>query len=219
MSAIGDFHHFETAFPNEFVPDVLRLLLAEWPKVTRPDANPLENRITNRFVGHLRMVMRKQDRPHLRFDCRPKLTSASEDSEVGEIDIQVTSYSPHPDAFLVIECKRLNTENASGFQSGAGEYVGKQGMGRFISKQYESGGDVGVMLGYVMTRTIDDAMQSIDTQLAVRYRELKMLPPFRFADSKILPNRRHVKQTTHNLDGEFEFVIVHALVHFSKLRP
>lgn len=218
MSTSGKFDLFATAFPHDMVPDVIRLMLTEWRNVSPPTGNPLENRITNRFAGHLTNVMRNYDKPQFKFTCRPKLASAVSDSETGELDIQVTSHSPHPDAFLVVECKRLNVKTEFGFRSCAGEYVGDGGMGCFTSSQYESGGDVGAMLGYVMTRAVVDAVESIDSQLRSGHGELKMLAPFELSESTLLPDCSEVKETNHRLSTNPCFVIVHAFVHFSALK-
>lgn len=209
----GNFDPFAQAFPNDLVPSVIDLMLKEWPNAPRPTANPLENRITHRFVGHLQRVMRNYDMPLFSFEYRPKVPDPDSDSESGELDIKVRSFSPHPDAFLVLECKRLNVETDTGFNSRAGEYVGAEGMGCFISGQYESGGNIGGMLGYVMTRTIEGAVSSINQQLEIHHKKLHIQRPYILQGSAILPNEPQVKQTTHKLsDGDFE--IVHVLVKF-----
>lgn len=209
----GNFDLFAQAFPNGLVPSVFKLMLDEWPSVPRPSGAPLENRITNRFVAHLKRVMRNYELPQFKFTLRPKSPDPNSDSESGEFDITVDSFSCHPDAFLIVECKRLNVETDSGFQSLAGSYIGAEGMGCFISGQYQSGGNIGGMVGYVMTRTIADAMTSINGQLAKHHTGLKLSEPFELQASAIVPNEQYVKQTTHALDnGNFE--IVHLFVMF-----
>jgi hypothetical protein len=216
LNVEGDFELFATAFPNRLVPDVIRMILHEWPTCPRPTKKPLENRITNRFVAHLQSRMRNYERPAFKFGCRPKLPDANSDSELGEIDVEVTSFSNHPDAFLSIECKRLNVQKKDSFASGGGEYVGAGGMGCFTSGQYRSGGNTGAMVGYVMTRTIADAMASINEQLKCRGKDLMMGEPFKLQPSSIVPDEDCVKQTSHDLEsGQFE--IVHAFLQFSNV--
>lgn len=209
----GNFDLFSQAFPNDLVPSVIKLMLREWPGAPRPSGTPLENRITNLFVGHLQRVMRNYELPQFKFTLRPKSPDPDSDSEIGEFDITVDSFSCHPDAFLIVECKRLNVETESGFQSLAGSYTGDEGMGCFISGQYQSGGNIGGMLGYVMTRTISDAITSINQQLVNHHDGLRLLKPFELQESVIIPDEQHVKQTTHSLDdGDFE--IMHLFVKF-----
>lgn len=217
MSTQGDFDLFATAFPRGLLPEVIQLMVDEWPNISPPQSNPLENRITNRFAGHLTKVMRTYENPRLRFTCRPKLANPDADSESGELDIEVTSYSPHPDAFLVVECKRLNVETDSGFASGAGDYVGPEGMGCFVSGQYSSGGDEGIMLGYVMTRTISDAVVSINLQLAKKHVDLRLVPPHELANSTIVHHNSEVRETSHMVNGDRKLVLAHVFVDFSAL--
>jgi hypothetical protein len=210
----GDFEADASAFPNRLVPDVIEMLIREWPSCPRPTDVPLENRITNRLVGHLQRQMRHYDRPLFKFSCRPKLPDADADSESGEIDVEVTSFSNHPDAFLVLECKRLNVQRESGFARCAGEYVGSGGMGCFTSGQCQSGGRVGAMIAYVMTRSVDDAITSITKQLKQHGAALFMQAPIKLLASTIVPNQPLIQQTAHNLsDGRFD--IVHAFLRFS----
>ena len=60
----GDFEPFASAFPNRLVPDVIEMVIREWPNFKRPTDVPLENRITNRLVGHLRRQMRNSTGQH-----------------------------------------------------------------------------------------------------------------------------------------------------------
>lgn len=209
----GNFDLFAKAFPNDLIPSVLTLMLREWPNAPRPSGNPIENRITTRFVGHLERVMRNYELPQFKFTLRPKVATPYADSETGEFDIAVDSFSRHPDAFLIVECKRLNVETNTGFTSHAASYVGEQGMGCFISGQYQSGGNIGSMLGYVMTRTIDDAIASIDEALTAGHSTLRLNEPFSLQRSAIVPNEPYVRQTTHTLDSG-EFRIMHLFVKF-----
>ncbi len=209
----GNFDLFANAFPNDFVPSVFQMMLAEWPNAPRPVGDPFENRITNRFIGHLQKVMRTYDFPAFKFTCRPKLPSPDADTEKGEVDISIDSFSCRPDSFLVVECKLLNVQTDHGFESLAGKYVGKGGMGCFVSGQYQSGGNVGGMLGYVMTRTIDSAIDSINRQLADKHARLQLTEPYELRESEIVPNEADIKQTTHALSTA-QFEIIHLFVRF-----
>ena len=69
------------------------------------------------------------------------------------------------------------------------------------------------MLGYVMTRTIEDAMASINQQLEEHHEKLQLRQPRELRESGILPDELQVKQTTHALvDGGFE--IIHLFLKF-----
>jgi len=60
MNHAGSFGLFAEAFPTDLLPAVFALILEEWPRSPRPDEKPIENRISNRFVGHLNNAMRKK---------------------------------------------------------------------------------------------------------------------------------------------------------------
>ncbi len=213
---LGNYDLFGAAFPNDLLPYVFRMILEEWPKFERPE-RPLENRITNRFVGHLNSVCR---RPELfsqalpfSFDYRKKLSDADADSESGEIDIVVDSYSPHPDAYFSFECKRLNVTFDSGFRSLAAEYVGEEGMCCFVSIQYPCTCGAGGMIGYVMDGNISAAKSSINHSLSRRQIELRLQEPTQLHPATILANDPSICQTLHSVDG-VPLLIYHLLVAY-----
>ncbi len=183
------------------------MVLEEWPKAPRPAGEPLENRITNRLVGHLVKVMRKKSWPAFKFLCRPKLASADCDSETGEVDIYIDSFSRHPDAYFVFECKRLNVLYESGFAAEASAYVGATGMGCFISGQYPTTCDCGGMLGYVMDGDVTSAVVAVNRALDSHRDELHLRAPHELGPAAISPDRR-VRQTTHQR-GETRLLIYH----------
>jgi hypothetical protein len=196
MNPTGSFDQFADAFPTGLLPEIFTLVLEEWPQAPRPSGEPLENRITNRFVGHLTNVMRKKSLP-FKFLCRPKLVSADSDSETGEVDIQIDSFSRHPDAYFVFECKRLNVSYKSEFKTEASTYVGQTGMGCFLSGQYPTTCDCGGMLGYVIDGDVPSAVAAVNQVLHHRRGDLHLGPPHQLAAAAIIADAR-VYQTTHS---------------------
>lgn len=67
--------------------------------------------------------------------------------------------------YLAYECKRLNVNFKSGFQSLATYYV-TQGMMRFVTEQYAQGLAVGGMIGYVMDGDVSSARSHVDQAIA-----------------------------------------------------
>jgi hypothetical protein len=194
MNIAGNFDYFADTFPTALLPRVFDMICNEWPKSPRPDDNPIENRITNRFVGHLIRVMRKETSPAFRFTYRPKLASADSDSETGEVDIRIDSFSCRQEAYFVFECKRLNINGKSGLATGASAYVGKEGMGCFISGKYPTTCGCGGMLGYVMDQNVDSAIASINTALSGHKDQLQLCCPHLLQTAAIHPD---VWQTLH----------------------
>jgi hypothetical protein len=71
------------------------------------------------------------------------------------------------------------------------------------------------MLAYVMTRTVNSAIKSVNVQLKRHGTALFMRAPFELLASSIVPNRPQVKQTVHQpSDGRFD--IIHAFLKFSE---
>ena len=212
MNIAGDFNCFADAFPTGLLPTVFDMVCKEWPKSPRPENNPLENRITSRFVGHLTGVMRRQSTPAFQFICRPKLVTADSDSETGEVDIQIQSFSCHPDAYFVFECKRLNIQYESRFDTGASAYVGKEGMGCFVNGQYPTTCGCGGMLGYVMDQDIDSAIANINKALSNHKDQLQLCSPHSLQPAISLANP-DVHQTLHG-NGTLALTVYHLFLPF-----
>ncbi|MGE0529472.1 MAG: hypothetical protein AB7P49_20660 [Bdellovibrionales bacterium] len=212
MNLAGDFDLFSELFPTDLLPSIFSFVLSEWPESPRPTGDPIEIRITNRFVGHLRTVLRKWSLP-FRFDYRPKLADPNADKESGEVDIRVRSFSPDPDAFFVCECKRLNVHYPSGFKTEAGEYVGKGGMGCFISGQYPATCNCGGMLGFVMDGDITNAVEAINQALGNNKSKLFLRKPYQLEQAGICGNDDRIRQTSHDKPNP-GFLIYHLLVKY-----
>lgn len=192
----GNFEPWARAFPNSLVPQLLRCILAEWPRFIRPLRN-LENRITVRFVAHLQYTLR--DQVPFGFYARQKLVAPDADTESGEVDITVHA-GIDPLVFFGFECKRLNILCAKRghVNSNASEYVGKDGMECLTSGQYHGGGNSAGMIGYVMDGRVDDARTAVDRALLRRARRLRLLPPKRLHPADLAPDLVDVLKTLHH---------------------
>lgn len=213
MNLAGEFNLFADAFPTGLLPEIFSVVIEEWPNSTRPEGNPLENRITNRFVGHLQNAMRRKRRPNFIFILRPKLPDDESDSESGEVDIYIRWFSQHPDAYFVFECKRLNVHYASGVKSGASAYVGDKGMGCFISGQYPTTCDCGGMLGYAMDGDVLAAVSAVNRALHANRGQLRLRPPHKLARATIMGDGSGVHQTAHGRN-QHELLIYHLFLPF-----
>jgi hypothetical protein len=196
MNVAGSFDRFADAFPTDLLPAVFALILHEWPRAPRPTDKPIENRITNRFVGHLQNVMRRKSLPSFKFHYRPKLAAAESDFESGEVDIYIDSHSCHPDAYFVFECKRLNVTYPTRFDTEAASYVGEEGMGCFISGQYPTTCECGGMIGYVMDGVVSTAIAAVNGALKDRRAELRLNPPHQLIQAELIADPR-VFQSAH----------------------
>ncbi len=211
MNVAGSFDPFADAFPTDLLPAIFALILDEWPRASRPTDKPIENRITNCFLGHLQHVMRRNPLP-FKFHYRQKLAAAESDSESGELDICIDSFSRHPDAFFVFECKRLNVTYPTRFDSEAASYVGEEGMGCFISGQYPATCDCGGMIGYVMDGVVSTAIDAVNKALHGRRAELRLNPPHELVKAELIADSR-VFQSAHQQDQR-TLLIYHIFLPF-----
>ena len=174
MTATGSFKAWAACFPDDCLPLVFNTLVEEWPNFRRAD-RPLENRITHNFVAYLQRVTRWK--VPFGFYYRDKKTSSRKDSEEGEIDIVVRA-GIDPLVFFGFECKRLNVVRSDGrTRSEAAAYVGDEGMGCFLSGQYEGGGESGGMIGYVLDGNIHSARLAVEHAIQTNAISLQLLPP------------------------------------------
>lgn len=213
MNVGGNFDGFADVFDNRLLPAVFAMVIEEWPRAPRPTAKPIENRITNRFVGHLSGVIRKRKLPSFTFVYRQKLADPDVDSESGEIDICVHSCSCHPEAFFGFECKCLNVQTKRGLKSKAGAYVSATGMGCFVSGQYPTTSGFGGMLGYVMDRDVASAIVAINKALKRKKDTLRLTSSHCLEPAVICPGSDDVFETAHETNGH-SLLIYHLLLPF-----
>lgn len=212
MEIHGNFDLWAPSFPYGFLPQVFSVVLQEWPNFTRPTGKPIENRITNRFVGHLRKHLRRK--VPFAFYYRDKLPDLYSDSESGEIDIAVRSGND-PDVYFAFECKRLNVTGKNGqISSDASVYTGAKGMGCFLTGQYDGGSNCGGMIAYVMDDDIDAAKKSVDVSLTKRAKALRLQLPGKREVSEIMPDEKRVTQTKHAMNAD-TFLIYHIFLPFN----
>lgn len=206
MTVSGAFDAWASCFPDECLPELFRTIVNEWPAFRR-SSRQLENRITHNFVAHLQRSTRW--RVPFSFSYRDKLTSKEKDTEEGEVDITVRT-GIDPMVFFGFECKRLNVKGKDGvIRSGAGAYVGPEGMGCFLTGKYDGGGFNGGMIGYVLDDDLRRARSSVDDLIFLKRQSLKSHPPYRLCSAKALFSEcRGLEQTTHDYE-DAKFTIFH----------
>lgn len=209
MNIGGSFDAWVDAFPVEVIPEIIRTVVAEWPRCARPASNPIENRFTNRLVGHLNRVTRNQKLP-FGFTYREKIANPDADTEAAEIDITVRAGSVH--IFFCFECKTLNVPSQKELKvrSKADEYVGPRGMGCFISGKYDGGLPQAGMIGYVMDGDVDGARKKVDAKIQGAAQQLALLAPKALHAAPIVTGSG-VYQTVHRVRRK-RFTIYHVLL-------
>jgi hypothetical protein len=215
MEVVGNFDDFADAFPKGLLPWVFRVILQEWPKFPRTSRKPLENRITKPFVGHLQTCQDTRRLPFF-FDSNVKLVDADSDTESGEIDIRVL-HGKRPKVFFAFECKCLNVVRDGKRDGQAGKYVGAEGMGCFLSGQYEGGSDCGGMIAYVMDNDLDHAKNAVNNALTKNIKLLRLQRPYNLNSPLLLPQDLGCSETIHTIN-ENHFTIYHLFLAYDEGR-
>ena len=212
MTIVGNVDDFADTFPPSLLPWVFRIVFTEWNNFPRTSRNPLENRITKPFVGHLQSCQETRQLPFF-FDTNVKLVDPKKDTETGELDIRVM-HGKRPKVFFAFECKRLNIVNKGKYYSQAGKYVGEEGMGCFLSGQYDGGSDCGGMVGYVMDNDVMKAISAINKALATYKDSLKIKHPMKLKISSLLSEEDNPCYETVHMKIENHFTIYHLILPY-----
>ncbi len=212
MNIIGNFDLFADTFPPTLLPWVFQIILREWNNFPRTTRNPLENRITKRFVGHLQSCQETRQLPFT-FEALVKLVDARKDTETGELDIRVI-HGQRSRVFFAFECKKLNVIHYGKYASQAGKYVGDDGMGCFLSGQYDGGSDCGGMIGYVMDNNVPKAVIAINKALKTYENSLRIKQPVKLKISSLLNENDNPCYETIHMNSEKDFTIYHLILPY-----
>lgn len=215
MEVVGNFDLFADAFPESLLPWLFNVILQEWPKFPRTSRQPLENRITKPFVGHLQSCSDTRHLPFV-FDFGVKLLDANKDTELGELDIRVM-HGQRPKVFFAFECKCLNVTRNGRRHSQAGKYVGVDGMGCFLLGRYWGGSDNGGMIGYVMDNDLDYARTAVNNALNRNAKQLGLQKPEQLNPTSMCSEESRCSETRHHFNRKL-FTIYHILLEFNGRR-
>lgn len=168
----------QALFPHGLVPQILRLLVDVWGIFEHPAQNEDEPKITNRFVLALQAERRRRQ---VRFRIMPHVKGVEDlDPETGKGFVEIDIYVPHgydERCYFGIEAKKLNTTTSDKWESQAGDYAGKEGMGCFVDGRYAGYQCEGAMLGYVMDGDCPRAKASISEAIEKRADALRVPAP------------------------------------------
>ncbi len=203
----------QVLFPHGLVPQILRLVVDTWDSFQRPANGEDEPKITNRFVSAL-----QRDRRHQQLQFRIEahyrdIERLDPGTGTGYVEIDVcVPHGYESRCYFGIEAKKLNTTDSHGkWESQAGDYAGKEGMGCFVDGRYASYQCEGAMVGYVMDGNCARAKTSISEAIDKRADALCVTAPCPLHPAQDLPGYPHAFETWHSLDRG-EFTIHHVLL-------
>ena len=212
VTGSGSSHALRRAiFPRGFAGEVMNLILDTWQVFSLNPEVRWETRITAVFHKALIAAYVAAGRDWF-VNPEDPITDPTFGTESGRNDLRFYPPKHHGQTvFFAVECKRLHVTTDSRFTHGTNEYV-KDGMLRFLDREYSAGLPCGGMLGYVMDNRLDDALASI--QEAIKRRRSDLRPKgkrlLRSPSSKV-PSYRWSADTFHQRDNG-EFRIHHLLV-------
>lgn len=120
-----------------------------------------------------------------------------EDYSIGRTDIKIISPNTFTkqEAYYIIECKRLNSTNASGTSGLNAEYI-KNGIARFTSKYYASYHRVNGMIGFVV-----DDMEI--------HRNTKSINSLLTSSFKLVKTTKEITRDNFINDFEYHYYSIH----------
>jgi hypothetical protein len=205
----GDASSWDDLFQNELVPFILELVFSTWEQMPKPGPSDLEDAISNKlYVALLNSKRRSRFPFHIsREDREFDLDTAK---ETGRRDIVFYPSQQDQDSYFCIEAKRLNAVISGRRTTLASEYV-KEGMLRFVDSKYSRSVRHGAMLGYVLDRDKNKAVQSIQDTILQHLVELRMKGTSGLRDSTIRPDDNRTKETHHHRANEESVFRIHHL--------
>nr|VFJ52421.1 MAG: hypothetical protein BECKFW1821B_GA0114236_101218 [Candidatus Kentron sp. FW] len=207
----GDVGPFRKLFPEEHIRYILSAIFrADLRKASEKE---WENPITERLYDELEWLPRFRDGP-LAICLRPKVRSSNSKTEkkvVGEPDILIFC-ALGTQVYFAIEAKRLRFRYPRGaFETGNSEYMGEDGMMRFVTGKYAPFMKAGAMLGYVFDGDIQEAWTDIAELIRKKTETLRMVDPKKLFPSEILPGER-IGETHHLRMDDRAFTIYHVFM-------
>ena len=194
-------------FPRGLVPQILQLIVDTWRSFRRPKDEEDEPKITNRFVVELQAEARRRKARFLVMAHVKDLEDLDPNTGKGFVEIDIcVLHGYEPSCYFGIEAKKLNTTNSGGkWESQAGDYAGKDGMGCFVDGRYARYQCEGAMVGYVIDGDCTRAKECIKKSIEKRAEALRVPVPCPLHPAGDLPHYPDAFETRHLLDrGEFK---------------
>ncbi len=197
MATVGDASLWADLFPDHLIPNILELVVKTWQSFQKPQPLDHEVPISRRFREALR---RGKDLHELPFTIWAESSETDPDTgkEIARIDIRFL-HGWKEGVYFAFECKRLRIPYRSKLKSNTGEYVGTNGMMRFIAGRYSRGLTSGGMIGYVMDGKLDAAIPAVKKAIEKDREDLRLVSGTSLHFSSMMHRKRAVKETRHNL--------------------
>jgi len=200
----------EDLFPEEFIPEILKLVITSWKTFKKPDRLAREVPISKAFTERIRAEKNQHgDLPFHVWD--EQSTPSAQTEEDGRVDILFAYLgTPREDIHFAFECKRLRIPYPppTELKTNNSEYVGDQGMMCFVTGKYSRSVANAGMIAYVMDGNASLAITSVGKLIKSKRDALSLAGDTGLVPSSVIPSRPNARETTHMLSGR-EFTIHH----------
>lgn len=163
---------------------LVEIIRAVWPSCAgRFNPQSKENEITDRLAHLLQNHPYSRNRWLIIPQYKSLIYFNGDVVTKGFIDF-VLFFTLEQQTYIAYECKRLNVQFPSGFQTLADKYI-DEGMMRYVSAQYAQDLPFGVMIGYILDSDTPKALDAVKVQIKKKTGKLlcsvpKDLPPISF---------------------------------------
>ncbi|KAF5433104.1 hypothetical protein C5S39_02215 [Candidatus Methanophagaceae archaeon] len=212
MAYYNQTHKGEPSFsiPSAYLKAALHLLILGTKRLREKydfDVKEYENNITRKLVAEMHAEQEDSEQYIIRVDIFPgTLSDPTSSSQLSEIDIRFTWDNYHPNSYLAAEAKRLFGKGASL----AGPYVEK-GVMNSIGGKYSRGHNRGIMLGYILSKPIDNALSSVKKALEDRRTKTNEIIPIDKVQGCFGYSLMHKSTHTQKVTGE-KIILYHMFV-------
>jgi len=181
-------------FIEDQVPILLDLIIAAWNEMPPIRADALEDPTTESLCRGLRRHRAAASLP-FRIDTQLVELDPAEGERQGRMDIVFSPMVPDEAYYFCLECKRLNVVQEGRRRSLAAEYV-REGVLRFVRRQYGRHVQHGGMLGYVLDGRVPEAIRNVRRQIETHRPALGLIPDG-LARSRFAGHLDHVLESSH----------------------
>jgi hypothetical protein len=213
MEVAGNAEGWKDLLPDEFIPDILELVITSWDTFNKPHRLELEVAISEEFVKKLR------DDKNRRFDLPFHIwteinTLDTQAEDKGRMDILFAYLGTlKEEIHFVFECKRLRIHYPppGRLATNNSDYVSEQGMMCFINGKYSRSVTNGGMIAYVMDGKTEEAILSLGELIKEKATMLKLEKNIGLELSSVLGNLKNIRETKHILSTK-KFTIHHVFL-------
>jgi hypothetical protein len=205
---------------EELLPEVLQLVVDTWHGIPGPLVSDKEDKTTEALCSALRKNRTLRELPFL-VDTQWVELNPEPGQKQGRLDITFrptgVAGSPNEEIYFCLECKRLNFLKGKKKVPGGSQYV-KDGMLRFVNKQYAKAVKHGGMLGYVLDGNVPQAIKNVESNIRKQCVTLYMDSPGILHMSSILTQVSTARESFHQRKGEeITFRVHHLFLPADKL--